>query len=122
MTEPSHHRMIQEPQKILHILKRRSSSCLRVDARGDSGTPPGCLPFFPELRGSARRARTPGYLLATLRVAGACAPRRTRPVDPGTSRTSLHTAPSSRGTAVELASRVSQSSVFVKGMFLRRAP
>src|SRR5262245_28742411 len=61
--------------------------------RGDSGTPPGCLPFFPKFRGSARRARTPGYPLATLRVAGACAPGAYWALDAGKLGTRLHTTP-----------------------------
>src|SRR5215813_1001578 len=67
---------IQDPQQILHIVfgAREKVDHSWVSMREDSGTPPGCLRLFPEFRGSARRARTPGYPLATLRVAGACAP------------------------------------------------
>src|SRR5262249_5097198 len=67
---------IQDPQEIRHIVfgARERVDHSWVSMREDSGTPPGCLRLFPEFRGSVRRARTLGYPLATLRVAGACAP------------------------------------------------
>src|SRR5262245_4506500 len=81
---------IQDPQEILHIVfgARQKVDHSWVSMREDSGTPPGCLRLFPEFRGSARGARTPGYPLATLRVAGACAPGAQLGLN---SRSSLHT-------------------------------